>query len=242
MLRHGGVLPVIVGTVLAVILIAIIITGAVAAVVIVHDHQTHKIEAGPLKELGTFDASGIILREIVGDVRIVRVNVSGVVLKSNLPIKAYYSRGLLTVYCPREREKGLLGSSERNARNEYKGGKVVIEVGKRLSEMQVREIVGNINVNVNTTRTILMDVVGDISAVTPAEYVIDNIMGDIPLHARRDVNISDVVGDVEIFVPENLSIQLTVNDIMGKLENTHSGSGTPVLVRVSDVMGNVRIG
>ena len=132
------------------------------------------------------------------------------------------------MYCPRERKRGIIGFSERNVCNDYRGGKVVIEVGRKLANVWVRETVGNANVNVNTTRTILMDVVGGISAVTPAEYVIDDIMGDILLHARRDVNISDVVGDVKIFVPENLLVQLTVNGIMANLKTrTPAGDACP---------------
>ena len=237
MLRRGGVLPIIAGVVLAVILI-----GALTAVVILHGHQTHKVEAGPLRELGTFDAGGIVIREIVGDVRVVQANVSGVVLKSNLPVKANYSGGILTVYCPREREKGIIGFSERNVCNDYRGGKVVIEVGRKLADVWVRETVGDVEVSVNATRLILRHVVGNVSASAPAEYRVENIVGNVSIGAEGDVDVSNVVGDVYISVPSGFSVQFSVNDVVGSVENNHSGGGTPVLVRVSNVIGNVRIG
>ncbi len=237
MLRRGGVLPIIAGAVLTVILI-----GAAATVVILHGHQTRRVEAGPLKELGAFDAGGVIIREIVGDVGVVRANVSGVVLKSNLPVKANYSGGILTVYCPRERKRGIIGFSERNVCNDYRGGKVVVEVGKRLSEVQIRETVGDVEVSVNATRLILKHVVGNVSASAPAEYRVENIVGNVSIGAERDVNVSNVVGNVYISIPSSFSVQFSVSDVVGSVRNGHSGSGTPVMVRVSDVVGDVRLG
>ncbi|ASJ05939.1 DUF4097 family beta strand repeat-containing protein [Thermococcus pacificus] len=237
MLRRGGVLPIIAGVVLAVILI-----GAVAAAVIVHKYQTHRKEAGPLKELGAFDAGGVVIRDTVGDVRIVRANVSGVVLKSNLPVKANYSGGLLTVYCPTERKRGLLRFGEHNACSDYRDGKVVIEVGRKLADIWVKDTVGDVEVDVNATRLVLKDVVGDVRASAPAEYLVEDIVGDVSIDAEGDVEVSDVVGDVYISIPANFSVQLSVKDVVGDVENTHSGEGMPVLVRVSDVVGDVRIG
>ncbi|ASJ07819.1 hypothetical protein A3L11_00685 [Thermococcus siculi] len=236
MLRRGGALLLIVGVVLAVILI-----GAVATLVI-HGREIPKKEAGPLEELGTFDAGAVVVREVVGDVQITEANVSGVVVKSNLPVNVSYSDGLLTVYCQRKSVRELFRYRETNACNEYVGGKVVIEVGKRLADVWVRETVGNVSVNVNATRLVFEDIVGDVSASAPAEYMIEDVVGDVSIRAEGDVTVKDVVGDVYISVPASFSVQLSVENIVGNVENTHPGSGKPVLVRISHVIGDVKIG
>lgn len=236
MLRRGGILPFIVGVVLAVVLVGMV------AVVVIHDHQLRKKEAGPLRELGTFDAGAVIVREVVGDVRIVEANVSGVVVWSNLPVNISYSDGLLSVYCPRKTVDEPLWSRATNACNEYVGGKVVIEVGKGLADVWVRETVGNVSVKVNATRLVFEDVVGDVSARAPAEYRIEDVIGDVSIHAEGDVTVKDVVGNVYISIPADFSVQFSAEDVIGSVENLHSGKGKPVLVRISDVVGDVRTG
>jgi hypothetical protein len=237
MIRRAGVLPIVVGAVLAIVLI-----GAVVTVLVLHGHHDRVREAGPLREVGRFSAGTILAREIVGDVQIVWTNVSGIVVMANIPVEVNDSGGVLTVYCPVREERGVFGFERRNVCNDYRGGRVVIETGSTLSEVQVRETVGNADVTVNATRVILSGVVGKVFAKTPAEYVIDNVVGDVSLHARRNVSISHVVGNVNVLVPGNLSVQLSVRDVVGNVRNAHSANGTAVLVSVSNIVGNVTVG
>ena len=184
MLRRAGIVPIIAGLVLAVLVV-----GAVAAIVILHEHEDHRKEAGPLKELGKFDAGAIIVREVVGNVMIVSSNVSGVVVKSNLPVKVHYSDGLITVYCPAE---------DDNACNDYRDGRVIIEVGKKLADVVIHKTVGDVEVDVNATRLVFEDIVGDVRASAPAEYKVEDVVGDVSIHAEGEVRVSNVVGDVTI--------------------------------------------
>jgi hypothetical protein len=235
MLKRGGVLSFTVS-----VIVTVILMSALAAVVI-HSHQINRREAGPLREVGKFDAGAIVVREVVGNVSIVRANVSGVIVKSNLPLNVSYSGDTLTVRCQIKNVTKILGHRETNACNEYKDGEVLIEVGRELAELEVRETVGDVSVNVNATKLVFEDVVGDLSAVAPGEYRIEGVVGDVSLHAERDVTINDVVGDVDVLLPDSFSVQLSVDDIVGSVKNTHTGEGTPVVVKISDVIGDVRV-
>ncbi|MBP1911036.1 hypothetical protein [Thermococcus stetteri] len=135
------------------------------------------------------------MRELVGDVQIVKTNVSG----------------------------------------------VVIEVGRGLADLWVRETVGDVSVDVNATRPVFEDVVGDVSVRAPAEYRIEDVIGNVSIHAEGDVIIKDVVGNVDISLPANFSVQPSTEDVIGSVENAHTGKGKPVLVRIHHVVGNVRI-
>ncbi len=230
-MRRGGVFPLMVGVILAVVLI-----GSIAAVLYIGHGR--KKDAGPVREIGTFNASEIVVKAVVGDVRIVSANVNGVVVKSNLPVKAVPSGGSLTVYCPTKKIPGL---GERNACNDYRNGRVVIEVGGRLEKVSVSKTVGDVEVKANTSGLIIEDVVGDVRADAPAGCMVTKVVGDVWIRAEGDVRMSNVVGDVRIEVPDSFSVRLSVEDVMGDVENDHRGTGRVIHVEVSHVIGDVRM-
>jgi len=230
-MRRGGIVPFLVGVILAVVLI-----GSIAAVLYIG--HGHKKDAGPVREIGSFNSSEIVVKAVVGDVRIVSANVSGVVVKSNLPIKAVPSGGSLTVYCPAKKIPGL---GERSACNDYLNGMVIIEVGSKLDEVSVRKTVGDVEVKANTSKLVIEDVVGDVRADAPAGCMLTKVVGDVSIRAEGDVRMNNIVGDVRIAVPADFSVQLSVENAMGDVENDHRGTGKVIHIEVSHVIGDVRV-
>ncbi|MCD6372680.1 MAG: hypothetical protein J7L37_03935 [Thermococcus sp.] len=238
MKRRGGLLTVFLAGALV-----ILIVGATAVALALSGHihidgLTPRKVAGRLVEAGRFNAGAIVVENVVGNVRIVESNVSGVVLMSNIPINTSYRDGLLTVYCPKK--KTLLG--EHNVCSEYRNGTVVIEVGASLADVWFRDVVGDVEIDASTTRILAEDVVGDITAAPEAGYQLEDIVGDVSIVAGGDVVIQDVVGDVVIAVPEDFSVHLSADDVVGDVRNLHSGEGMPILITVSDVVGDVTVG
>ncbi|HDZ35755.1 MAG TPA: hypothetical protein ENH81_02420 [Thermococcus sp.] len=238
MKRRGGLL----GVALSVALVAFLIGATLTALALRGDVHisgiTPKKVAGKLVEAGRFNAGAIVVENVVGNVRIVESNVSGVVLRSNIPLNTSYRDGLLTVYCPKK--KTLLG--EHNVCSEYRNGTVVIEVGASLADVWFREVVGDVEIDAAATRILAEDVVGDIAAAPAAEYQLEDIVGDVSIVAGDDVVIQDVVGDVTITVPKGFSVHLSTDDIVGDVRNFHSGEGMPILITVLDVVGDVTVG
>ncbi|QDA31981.1 hypothetical protein FH039_10690 [Thermococcus indicus] len=238
MRREGGFSTVLLGGVLLALLVGtIVVVLALSGHIQIEGLAPRKV-AGKLEEVGRFNAGAIVVTNVVGDVRLVESNVSGVVVRSNIPLNASYRDGLLTVYCPDK--KTFLG--RHNVCSDYRNGTVVIEVGSTLADVWFRGLVGNVEVDVDATRIIVEDMVGDLVSTPAAEYRLEDVVGDVSIVAGNDVTIKDVVGDVAISVPVNLSVQLNAEDIVGDVRNSHSGEGMPILITVSDVVGDVEVG
>ncbi|NJE29786.1 hypothetical protein E3E38_01775 [Thermococcus sp. 18S1] len=238
MRRKGGFSTVLLGGVLLVLLVGTIIVVLALSGHIHIEGLVPRKAAGKLVEVGRFNAGAIVVENVVGDVHLVESNVSGVVVRSNIPLNTSYRDGLLTVYCPDK--KTVLG--RHNVCSDYRNGTVVIEVGSSLADVWFRGLVGNVEIEADATRILAEDVVGDIIATPAAGYRLENIVGDVSIVAGNDVVIRDVVGDVAIAVPVNLSVQLSAEDIVGDVRNSHSGDGMPILISVSDVVGDVTVG
>ncbi len=242
MRRKAGFLGAVVGVAIVLLLVGVVVTALALHGDICIGGITPKKDAGPLEELGRFDAGSVVVRNVVGEVQLIPSNVSGVVVKSNLPVNATYQNGLLTVYCLVEKKRSGFGISTHNLCEDYKNGRIIIEVGKELADVWVQNTVGDVFIEANATRLLFEDIVGDVRASAPAEYRVEDVVGDVSIHAEGEVRVSDVVGDVHITVPEEYAVELSVEDVIGDVKNTHSGSGMPVLVMVSNVIGDVTVG
>ncbi|WP_188202577.1 hypothetical protein [Thermococcus camini] len=242
MRRKAGLLGAVVGAVMVLLLVGVVVTALALHGDIHIEGITPRKDAGPLRELGRFDAGAVIVKNVVGKVQLISSDVSGVVVKSNLPVNATYQNGLLTVYCLVEKKRSGFGISTHNLCEDYKNGRIIIEVGNGLSDVWVQNTVGDVFIGANATRVVIENTVGDVVSSAPAEYRVDDVVGDVSIHAEGDVTINDVVGDIGIRVPPNYTVSLSLDDVLGKVEKAHSGEGRPIIIRISNVVGDVSVG
>ncbi|NJE46877.1 hypothetical protein E3E35_05515 [Thermococcus sp. GR7] len=239
MKRQGRTL----GALLALILVAVLVGAAVTLALALHGDIEiirgiiPKKTAGVLVEFGKFSASSLVVRGTVGDVYVVKANVSGIVVKSNLPINVSFENGVLEVYCPIK--EGIIG--KRNICNDYKNGTVVVEVGGELEYLGIRDAVGEFLVSAGVKRITVRHVVGDFDGQSWAGYTIENSVGDITLHASDHVSINNVVGDIIVIVPPDFGVALNAEDVVGDVKSTTSGNNGTIVVSISNVVGDVSI-
>ncbi|NJD98283.1 hypothetical protein E3E26_00475 [Thermococcus sp. LS1] len=238
MKRRGGTL----GALLVLILVAVLVGAAVTLALALHGDIeirgiTPKKTAGALVEFGKFNASSLVVRSTVGDVYVVKANVSGLVVKSNLPINVSFENGVLEVYCPIK--ESITG--KRNICNDYKNGTVVVEVSGELEYLGMRDAVGDFLISAGVKRITVRHVVGDFDGESWAGYTIENAVGGITLHANDHVSINNVVGDILVIVPPDFSVALNAEDVLGNVKNTAGGNNGTIVVSISNVVGDVSI-
>lgn len=198
---------------------------------------TPKETAGALVKFGESNASSLVIRNTVGDVYVVKANVSGLVVKSNLPINVSFENGILEVYCPIK--ESIIG--RRNVCNDYRNGTVVVEVGGELEYLGIRDAVGDFLVSAGAKRVIVRDFVGNFKGESWAEYTVEDVVGDITLHASDHVGINNVVGDILITAPPDFSVNLNAEDVLRGVTNTAGGENGTIIVSISNVVGDVNI-
>ncbi len=242
MRRKAGLLGAVVGVVMVLLLVGVVVTALALHGDIHIEGITPRKDAGPLRELGRFDAESVTVKNVVGEVQLISSDVSGVVVKSNLPVNATYQKGFLMVYCLVEKKRSGFGISTHNLCEDYKNGRIVIEVGKELADVWVQNTVGDVSIGANATRVVIEDTVGDVVSNSPAEYRVDDVVGDVRIYAGGDVTINDVVGDVGIHVPPNYTVSLFLDDVLGKVGKAYPCEGRPITIRISDVVGDVSVG
>lgn len=198
---------------------------------------TPKETAGALVKFGESNASSLVIRNTVGDVYVVKANVSGLVVKSNLPINVSFENGILEVYCPIK--ESIIG--RRNVCKDYRNGTVVVEVGGELEYLGIRDAVGDFLVSAGAKRVIVRDFVGNFKGENWAEYTVEDVVGDITLHASDHVGINNVVGDILITAPPDFSVNLNAEDVLGGVTNTAGGENGTIIVSISNVVGDVNI-
>ncbi|NJE60411.1 DUF4097 domain-containing protein [Thermococcus sp. 21S7] len=238
MRRKGGLVSVVLGVGIAVLLIGAVLTIlAIRGDISIHGITPKKV-AGKVVEIGEFNASVLEVKAVVGNVSVVGANVSGIVVRSNLPINVSLEKGVLTVYCPTKK----VGITHRNICNDYRNGTVIVEVPGRLLGLNVRDVVGDVLVASNSTQVDVTDVVGDVTGTSWNDYDLSDIVGDVHLNVVERATISDVVGDVTITVPQDFGAALTAEDIVGDVTNTATGKNGTVVITVKDVVGDITVG
>ena len=237
MKRRGGLLGVLLGVTLILILIAGTVTVLALSGKITINGITPKKTAGRVVEVGSFNASILEVKNVVGNVSIVVGNVSDVVVKSNLPVEASIQSNILLVYCPTKTR--LLG--HRNVCNDYKNGTVIIEVPNGLMDTMIHDVVGSVLVAAESPMIDASDIVGNFRGLTWSFYQISDVVGNVSLNIKNSAMISDIVGDVTVRVPPGSQAIVKANDVVGKVINNASGQNGTAEVIVNDIVGDVRV-
>ena len=237
MKRKGGLLRVLLAVALAVLLVGVVVTVLALHSNIRIGEITPKKTAGKVLELGEFNASMLEVREIVGNVSVVTANVSGVVVKSNLPINFTLENDLLIVYCPTKR----VGLSHRNVCNDYRNGTVIVEVSGELLGLTVRDTVGNVFVAADSVGIEIANIVGTVNGTTWGDYDVSNIVGRVSINVKGRATVDNVVGDVKINVPKDYTALLTSKDVLGEVRNNATGKNGTVLIAVENIVGDVEV-
>ncbi|WP_457751155.1 hypothetical protein [Thermococcus sp.] len=237
MKRRAGVLGVLLG--LAIVLLLIIGTVTLLAVSgkITVSGITPKKTAGRVVEIGTFAASSLEVKGIVGNISIVSSNVSGILVRSNLPLRAGVENRTLVIQCPTERS--LLG--RRNVCNDYRNGTVIVEVPKGLGSISLQDVVGSVSIEATAGSVYISDVVGSTWGSGWGSYRVSDVVGKVRLNVMDGAFISDVVGDVTVRVPPGTRAVVNADDVVGKVINNANGQNETVEVIVNDIVGDVRV-
>ncbi|WP_456396111.1 hypothetical protein [Thermococcus sp.] len=217
--------------------------------------ESRKIE-GQMHSLGTFNASSLEVKGVVGEVVIERRSSAGISVETTLPLE-YINGSTLKLYCPRE--------NGRNKCNDYRNGLVIIKVGKALNSLTIVDsvggikstvdagnieasnIVGRFRLELNTSGLTMSNIVGDIKFKGSLRRVrIDNTVGMVELELRgaESISIEDIVGDIDIKVPSGSRVHLSMeNSINLKPEIDESiYNGTePLEISIHRIIGRVKI-
>ncbi|GAB6136303.1 hypothetical protein [Thermococcus prieurii] len=238
-MRRGGIHVLALGIFLLVLLVAGTITVLAMSGKITLNGSEPKKTAGRIVKVGAFNSSVSALKvvNVNGDVSIVPANVSEVLIKSNLPVRASVQNGALTVYCPAKHTH--LGGG--TICDDYRNGTVIVEVPKKLDYVKVENVVGTVYVGVNATSVGLSDIVGTIKGRAWADYRVSNIVGNVYINVMERATVSDVVGNVVVAVPPGKGAVLKARNVMGNVINDATRNGS-VEVSVNDVVGNVEVG
>ena len=240
MRRRGGLIAVLLAAFLVVLLLGAVVTVLALRGDIYVDGITPKKVAGRLVEVGSFNSSGLVVRNVVGNVSIVKGE-GGIRVLSNLPVNVSLEKGTLVVYCPEKRIATLFGIRERNVCNDYENGTVVVFVGEDLSNLSIKNSVGGLSVSLEGEEIYVENFVGTVRG-TGEGYVLHNVVGKVFLRVSRRVSINNVVGDVTIDVPDGFNAKLIAKDVLGKVSNNASGENGTVTVEVFNGVGDVTVG
>ena len=238
-MRRGGIHGLALGILLLVLLVVGTLTVLAVSGKIMLNGSEPKKTAGRVVTVGTFNSSisGLKVVNVNGDVSIVPANVSGVAVRSNLPVRASLQNDVLTVYCPAKH--GYFGGG--TLCDDYRNGTVIVEVPEKLDYLTVENVVGTVYVDVNATNVELSNIVGTVKGRAWADYTVSNIVGNVYINVRERATVSDVVGNVVVAVPSGKGAVLKARNVMGNVINDATGNGS-VEVSVNDVVGNVEVG
>jgi len=237
MKRRGGLFGALLGAALILLLIAGTVTVLAVTGKITVSGVSPKKTAGRVVEVGSFNASILEVKDVVGNVSIVVGNVSNVMVKSNLPVKASVRNNVLLVYCPTK--TGILG--RRNVCNDYKNGTVIIEVPRGLTDAEIHDVVGDVLVAAPSPTVEASDIVGGFYGAAWSLYRVSDVVGDVSLNAKENADISDVVGDVTVRLPPGTRAVVRADDVVGKVINTADGKKGTIEVAVNDIVGDVTV-
>ncbi|WP_148236177.1 hypothetical protein [Pyrococcus yayanosii] len=215
-----------------VILLTMVVFSAIALALFVKDFYPKKT-AGPLADVGSFNATSLIVRDIVGNVRVVEGNISHILVKSNLPVNATLSGATLRIYCP------VRGG--KNVCSEYRNGTIVIVVGGPLETVKIEDVVGDAVVSADVKNIWVEDLVGEFWGDVWTSYTIKNVVGNLVVHAGGDAIVEDVVGNVVVELPAGVGVSLSIEHVLGKVLNSVGEGNATVSVYLSNIVGEISI-
>lgn len=238
MKRKGGFLGVVLGVALVLLLIIGTVTLLAVSGKITVNEITPKKTAGKLIEIGRFSISSLEVKNVVGNVSVVRADRKEVTIKSNLPVKAQIQNNTLVVYCPEKR--GIL--RRRNVCNDYRNGTVIIEIPEGFNSLNIHNVVGSVLIGAQSTRISISNIVGRLTGSAWGDYHVSGVVGNVHLNIKDTAVISNLVGNLEVSVPSGSRAVLNVEGILGKIVNNASGENRTVEVKVTHIVGNVSVG
>ncbi|MBO8174486.1 MAG: hypothetical protein H0Z18_04440 [Thermococcus sp.] len=199
------------------------------------DWFEEKIE-GEMHTVGEFQASELIIQDIVAEAKIVSTDGNSIKVTSNLPVQAEISGNTLILKC-----------TEICSR--YKNGKLIVEIGKGLlKSLEISNTVGDyyINLEDSLSQITIKNTVGrfSISQMKSEELYLSDFVGDfnIEIEDCSQVTIEDGIGDVTIDVPSEYKVVPIIRDSATKLEINSNESGTKTLELIIDsIIGRVKV-
>ncbi len=240
-----------------VVTVILVIIGSVLASGCIGGWDLGRKIEGKMHSIGNFNASSLMIEDVVGDVIIEQGSSNRIQVKTTLPLK-YRNESLLVLYCPKE--------NGRNKCNDYKNGIVVIKTGRSMKVIIIRDTVGEIEntvnavnfnasdvvgrfrLNFNTSSLNIRNIVGDMKFVGSLKRAeIENIVGkvELTLESAREISIKDVVGDIDVKAPSDAHVSLHFKDSINlKLdvdENIYNGT-EPLEIGLHNIIGKVKIG
>jgi len=199
------------------------------------DWFEEKIER-EMHTVGEFQASELIIQDIVAETKIVSINGDSIKVTSNLPVQAEVDGDVIILKCTKICSK-------------YKNGKLVVEVGRNLlKNIEISNTVGDyyINLEDNLNQITIKNTVGrfSISKMESEELYLSDFVGDFTIEVEdcSQITIEDGIGDVTIDVPPEYRVVPTIRDSATKLEIASNESGTKTLKLIVDsVIGRVKV-
>jgi len=184
--------------------------------------------AGPIKEIGAYNATSLIIEDVIGTVKIKPSNEPQIKVLSNLPINVSVSEDSLVITCSECREKS------------FKNGEIIL-MGN-LSSIKTSDILGRLIVEVPTKRIEVGDVLGEVNIQAYTEvFESEDILGRAEIKATREVQIEDVIGEVKITIPKNSTAKISYSKIIGKIADLSEDSNKIVKVDIEDILGELTV-
>ncbi len=199
------------------------------------DWFEEKIE-GEIHTVGEFQASELIIQDIVAETKIISTDRNSIKVTSNLPVQAEISGNTLILKCTEVCSK-------------YKNGKLIVEVGKGLlKSLEISNTVGDyyINLEDNMSQIMIKNTVGrfSISQMKSEELYLSDFVGDfnIEIEDCSQIIMEDGIGDVTIDVPSEYKVIPVIRDSATKLEVNSNENGTKTLELIVDsIIGRVKV-
>ncbi|WP_324736127.1 hypothetical protein VFC49_03080 [Thermococcus sp. SY098] len=191
---------------------------------------------GEMHAVGEFQASELIIQDIVAETKIISTDGNSIKVTSNLPVQAEISGSTLILKCT-------------EVCSRYKNGKLTVEVGKGLlKSLEISNTVGDyyINLEDNLSQIMIKNTVGrfSISQMKIEELYLSDFVGDfnIEIEECSQITMEDGIGDITIDVPSEYKVVPIIRDSATKIEINSNESGTKTLKLIVDsVIGRVKV-
>ncbi|HII60670.1 hypothetical protein [Pyrococcus horikoshii] len=187
--------------------------------------ESSLIEAGEVREIGTYNASIVKIARIYGRLVVEGGNSSPVAIYSNLPINVSQKGDKVIILC-KECSK-------------YRNGEIIIR--GNLSELELGDVLGKIEIRTPLKILKTEDILGEVETYSPVEiFESDDIMGKVIIKVVGRVEVGDILGELKVIVPSGYGVNLEIDEVLGKVRNKAKGE-KKIDIKISDVIGRVEV-